>query len=110
MLGISTVDPLKWDLRFERFLSRDRTKPPDVDLDIAHDRRQDLIDWINTRLTAHQIGSWALYGLDEEEDEEQKGSLRVRYFSNANKGKEDDEKIQQWSDIPVRDRLMLQRL
>ena len=42
MLGISNVDPIKWNLRFERFLSKDRTKPPDVDLDVAHDRRDEL--------------------------------------------------------------------
>src|SRR5262249_2240233 len=60
-LGISNVDPIKWNLRFERFLSKDRTKPPDVDLDVAHDRRDDLIAMLNTKFTAHQIGSWATY-------------------------------------------------
>ena len=51
-LGISNVDPIKWNLRFERFLSKDRTKPPDVDLDVAHDRRDELIAMLNT--TVHR--------------------------------------------------------
>ena len=48
LLGISNVDPIKWDLCFERFLSKDRTKPPDVDLDVAHDRRDELLEMLNT--------------------------------------------------------------
>ena len=69
LLGISNVDPLKWDLRFERFLSKDRTKPPDIDLDVAHDRRDELLAMLDTRFTAHQIGSWATYSLNDTEDE-----------------------------------------
>lgn len=111
LLRISTEDPLKWDLRFERFLSKDRTKPPDIDLDIAHDKREQVIEWLNTKFTARQIGSWALYGLDDEEDDgDQKGSLRVRYFSAANRGKDDDEKIHEWADVPAADRRMLAAL
>ena len=85
LLGITQVDPIKWDLRFERFLSRDRTKPPDIDLDIAHDRRQEVLDWLNTRFAAHQIGSWATYSMEKSDDVdggEDKGSLLRRYFSS----------------------------
>ena len=38
-LGITAVDPVRMDLLFERFLSRERAEPPDIDLDIEHDRR-----------------------------------------------------------------------
>jgi DNA polymerase-3 subunit alpha len=43
VLGIVTVDPIDYQLPFERFLNRDRPTPPDIDLDIADDKRQDLL-------------------------------------------------------------------
>ena len=110
LLGISNVDPIRWDLRFERFLSKDRTKPPDVDLDVAHDRRDELIAMLDTRFTAHQIGSWATYSLNDTEDEfgeTQRGSLRVRYFTAANKR---DEGASSWAEVPVIDKTMLASL
>ena len=109
LLGISNVDPIKWDLRFERFLSRDRTKPPDIDLDIAHDRRQEVIDWLSTKFATHQIGTWAMYGMTEsdDEDEDDKGSLLRRYFS---RNKYREESIGNWDEIPEEDKRMLWRL
>jgi DNA polymerase-3 subunit alpha len=107
LLGISNVDPIEWNLRFERFLSKDRTKPPDVDLDVAHDRRDELLEMLDTRFTAHQIGSWATYSLNDTEDEfgeTQRGSLRVRYFTAAQKK---DEGATSWSEVPAEDKAML---
>jgi DNA polymerase-3 subunit alpha len=43
VLGIVTVDPLTYGLPFERFLNKDRPSPPDIDLDIADDQRQDML-------------------------------------------------------------------
>ncbi len=48
-LGITAVDPIKLDLLFERFLSRERAEPPDIDLDIAHERREEVIQWVYER-------------------------------------------------------------
>jgi DNA polymerase-3 subunit alpha len=110
LLGISNVDPIKWNLRSERFLSKDRTKPPDVDLDVAHDRRDELLDMLNVRFTAHQIGSWATYSLNDTEDvdgDTQRGSLRVRYFTAAQKK---DEGATSWSEVPEADKAMLMSL
>lgn len=108
LMGITQVDPIKWDLRFERFLSKDRTKPPDIDLDIAHDRRDELIEWLDTKFTAHQIGSWMKYSLDDSEDEEDEGgSLMRKYFSTATKAGHTYEKL---SDIPAHDRELLNKL
>ena len=110
LLGISSVDPIKWNLRFERFLSKDRTKPPDVDLDVAHDRRDELVEMLSQRFTAHQIGSWATYSLNETVDENgetQRGSLRVRYFTAA--GKKDDG-ASSWAEVPQVDKDMLYSL
>jgi len=43
VLGIVSVDPLVYQLPFERFLNRDRPSPPDIDLDIADDKRQEML-------------------------------------------------------------------
>jgi len=48
-LGITAIDPVKLDLLFERFLSRERNEPPDIDLDIEHDRREEVIQWVYRR-------------------------------------------------------------
>ena len=42
-LGITAVDPVRMDLLFERFISRERAEPPDIDLDIEHNRREEVI-------------------------------------------------------------------
>ena len=45
-LGITAVDPVRLGLLFERFLSRERAEPPDIDLDIAHERREEVIQHV----------------------------------------------------------------
>lgn len=45
-LGITAVDPVQMDLLFERFLSVERREPPDIDLDISHERREEVIQHI----------------------------------------------------------------
>ncbi len=42
-LGITAIDPVRMDLLFERFISKERSEPPDIDLDIAHERREEVI-------------------------------------------------------------------
>jgi error-prone DNA polymerase len=48
-LGITSVDPVRMGLLFERFISRERAEPPDIDLDIAHERREEVIAWVYER-------------------------------------------------------------
>jgi error-prone DNA polymerase len=48
-LGITAVDPTHVDLLFERFLSQDRAEPPDIDLDIMHERREEVIQFVYNR-------------------------------------------------------------
>jgi len=48
-LGISAVDPLRYGLYFERFLDPERDELPDIDLDIAQDRRQEVIDYVRNK-------------------------------------------------------------
>src|SRR5688500_3303975 len=45
-LGITAVDPAHIGLLFERFISKERAKPPDIDLDIEHDRREEVIQHV----------------------------------------------------------------
>ena len=48
-LGITAIDPVRMDLLFERFLSRERAEPPDIDLDIEHERREEVIQYVYER-------------------------------------------------------------
>ncbi|MBI2988724.1 MAG: error-prone DNA polymerase [Deltaproteobacteria bacterium] len=45
-LGITAIDPVRMGLLFERFLSQERAEPPDIDLDIQHDRREEVIQHV----------------------------------------------------------------
>jgi error-prone DNA polymerase len=45
-LGITAIDPVRMGLLFERFLSKDRAEPPDIDLDIMHQRREEVIQFV----------------------------------------------------------------
>ncbi|MDO6670484.1 error-prone DNA polymerase, partial [Paracoccus sp. 1_MG-2023] len=46
VLGITSIDPGRNDLLFERFVSEERREPPDIDVDFEHERREEVIQWI----------------------------------------------------------------
>lgn len=46
VLGITSIDPGRNDLLFERFISEERREPPDIDVDFEHERREEVIQWI----------------------------------------------------------------
>ena len=46
VLGVTSIDPIKHELLFERFVSGERREPPDIDLDLEHERREEIIQWI----------------------------------------------------------------
>jgi len=46
VLGITSIDPVKHELLFERFISEERDEPPDIDIDFEHERREEVIQWI----------------------------------------------------------------
>ncbi|NIJ09396.1 error-prone DNA polymerase [Sphingomonas vulcanisoli] len=46
VLGITSIDPVKSELLFERFVSAERREPPDIDVDFEHERREEVIQWI----------------------------------------------------------------
>ncbi len=45
-LGITDIDPMKYDLLFERFLNPERVSMPDIDVDFCYERRQEVIDYV----------------------------------------------------------------
>jgi len=48
-LGITAIDPIRMELLFERFISRERHEPPDIDIDFEHERREEVIQYIYER-------------------------------------------------------------
>ncbi|MDO7841918.1 error-prone DNA polymerase [Sphingomonas immobilis] len=46
VLGITSIDPIRHELLFERFVSGERPEPPDIDVDFEHERREEIIQWI----------------------------------------------------------------
>lgn len=62
VLGITNVDPLKYGLPFERFLNPYRPKPPDIDLDIADNRREELINHVVEKYGADKVAQICTFG------------------------------------------------
>src|SRR3954465_11429834 len=46
VLGVTSVDPTKVDLLFERFISKERLEPPDIDVDFEHSRREEVMQYV----------------------------------------------------------------
>ncbi|MFP1132875.1 error-prone DNA polymerase [Asticcacaulis sp. W401b] len=46
VLGITSIDPARNDLLFERFVSAERGEPPDIDVDFEHNRREEVMQWV----------------------------------------------------------------
>jgi error-prone DNA polymerase len=55
-LGITEVDPARFDLLFERFVSPERNEPPDIDVDFEHERREEVIQYIYQRYGRERAG------------------------------------------------------
>ncbi|MBI1238638.1 MAG: DNA polymerase III subunit alpha [Alphaproteobacteria bacterium] len=55
-LGVTSVDPTKIDLLFERFVSAERGEPPDIDVDFEHERREEVIQYIYEKYGRHRAG------------------------------------------------------
>lgn len=53
-LGITEVDPAQVTLLFERFISRERNEPPDIDVDFEHERREEVIQYIYQKYGRHR--------------------------------------------------------
>lgn len=63
LIGITDIDPLKFDLLFERFLNPERVSMPDIDTDIADRDRARVIDYVTQKYGAECVGQIVTYGL-----------------------------------------------
>jgi DNA polymerase-3 subunit alpha len=62
LCGITTVNPLEYNLPFERFLNPERPSPPDIDMDIADNRRDDLIDYARQKYGEDHVAQIGTFG------------------------------------------------
>lgn len=56
LLGVTSVDPMQYDLLFSRFVSSDRKEPPDIDVDFEHERREEVMQHVYRRYGRHRAG------------------------------------------------------
>jgi len=61
-LGITNLDPLKFDLLFERFLNPERISMPDIDIDFCYERRGEVIDYVRQKYGADAVGQIVTFG------------------------------------------------
>tara|TARA_Y100000991_G_scaffold215560_1_gene206528 strand:- start:74 stop:4432 length:4359 start_codon:yes stop_codon:yes gene_type:complete len=61
-VGITNVDPIKYDLLFERFLNPDRVSLPDIDIDFDDEGRSKIIDWVVNKYGKNQVAQIITYG------------------------------------------------
>ena len=61
-MGITAIDPLVWDLMFERFLNLERISPPDFDVDFCPQRRDEVIAYVRERYGADRVAHIITFG------------------------------------------------
>ncbi|HEX7118679.1 MAG TPA: DNA polymerase III subunit alpha [Longimicrobiales bacterium] len=62
VIGITDVDPLKFDLLFERFLNPDRVSMPDIDIDFCYERRGEVIEYVRQKYGKESVGQIITFG------------------------------------------------
>ena len=60
--GITNIDPIEYDLLFERFLNPERVSMPDIDIDFDDEGRQKVIDWVIEKYGSNQVAQIITYG------------------------------------------------
>ena len=61
-LGITNLDPLEFDLLFERFLNPERISMPDIDIDFCYERRGEVIDYVRQKYGREAVGQIVTFG------------------------------------------------
>ena len=62
LLDIANVDPIRYNLLFERFLNPERVSPPDIDIDFADDRRADVIEYVRHKYGRESVAQIITFG------------------------------------------------
>ena len=62
LIGITDIDPLKFDLIFERFLNPERVSMPDFDVDFCYERRQEVIDYVSNKYGKDHVALIITFG------------------------------------------------
>jgi len=62
VLGITTIDPLKYELLFERFLNPERVSMPDIDIDFCFEKRDQVIEYIISRYGSERVAQIITFG------------------------------------------------
>ena len=62
VLGITDLDPLRYDLLFERFLNPDRISPPDIDVDFCQNRRGEVIEYVRVKYGERAVSQIITFG------------------------------------------------
>lgn len=61
-MGITNLDPMKYDLLFERFLNPERVSMPDFDVDMCYDRRQEIVDYVTRKYGKEKVSKIVTFG------------------------------------------------
>ena len=62
LMGITDIDPIKFDLIFERFLNPERVSMPDFDVDFCYERRQEVIDYVSNKYGKDHVAQIITFG------------------------------------------------
>lgn len=62
VLGITNVDPLEYQLPFERFLNPERPSAPDIDMDYADNRRDEIIEYAKSKYGEDKVAQIGTFG------------------------------------------------
>ncbi len=60
--GITNINPLKYDIPFERFLNPDRPSAPDIDMDFADDRRDEMVEYVKRKYGEDKVAQIGTFG------------------------------------------------
>ncbi|MCQ4987261.1 histidinol phosphatase, partial [Anaerostipes caccae] len=61
-LEITDIEPIKYQLLFERFLNPERVSMPDIDIDFCYERRQEVIDYVVEKYGKHKVVQIITFG------------------------------------------------
>ena len=62
LIGITNIDPIKYNLLFERYLNPERVSMPDVDMDFADDRRDEVLDYVREKYGSDHVAQIITFG------------------------------------------------